>query len=64
MAGALRWLTQAGGEKGDNSYTATADRDGNVLFSGSITGTANFGSHAVTSNGAQDVYVARISRAK
>lgn len=63
-SGALRWLTQAGGEKGDNSYTATADGDGNVLFSGSITGTANFGSHAVTSNGAQDVYVARISRAK
>jgi hypothetical protein len=59
--GTVRYVTQAGGDKGDNSYTATADKDGNALFSGSITGTATFGDKSVTAIGAQDVYVARIA---
>jgi hypothetical protein len=59
--GTVRYVTQAGGDKGDNSYTAVADKDGNVLFSGSITGTATFGDKSVTAVGAQDVYVARIA---
>lgn len=59
--GGLRWLAQAGGDKGDNSYTAAADAAGNVFFSGSITGTAAFGDQSVTAVGAQDVYVAKMA---
>ena len=60
--GTVRYVAQAGGDKGDNSYTAVADKDGNVLFSGSITGTPSFGDKSVTAVGAQDVYVAKIAR--
>ena len=60
-SGKVRWVTQAGGDKGDNSYTVTADKDGNAYLSGSITGTAHFGDKSVTTIGAQDVYVAKIA---
>ena len=54
------WMHQAGGDKGDNSYTIAVDREGNAWFSGSFSGTAEFGTHTVTSAGNQDVYVARL----
>jgi len=59
-AGALCWLTQAGGEKGDNAYTIVADAQGNLYLSGNISGPAKFGPHAVTSAGGNDVYLAKL----
>lgn len=59
-AGTLRWLTQAGGEKGDNAYTIVADAQGNLYLSGNISGPAKFGAHAVTSAGGNDVYLAKL----
>ncbi len=59
-AGTLRWLTQAGGDKGDNAYTIVADAQGNLYFSGSFGGTAKFGTHTITSAGGNDVYLAKL----
>lgn len=58
--GKLLWMQQAGGDKGDNSYTIAVDREGNAWLSGSYTGTAQFGTHSVTSAGNQDVHVAKV----
>ncbi|NBV21542.1 MAG: hypothetical protein EBS05_06410 [Proteobacteria bacterium] len=58
--GNLRWLTQAGGDKGDNAYTIVADAQGNLYFSGSFSGTAKFGAHTITSAGGNDVYLAKL----
>lgn len=59
-SGALRWLLQAGGDKGDNAYTMVADAQGNLYLSGSFSGTARFGRHAITSAGGNDVYLAKL----
>ncbi len=59
-AGSLRWLAQAGGEKGDNAYTLVADAAGNLYLSGNISGPATFGPHAVTCAGGNDVYLAKL----
>ena len=59
-AGTLRWLTQGGGDKGDNAYTIVADARGNLYLSGNISGTARFGPHTVTSAGGNDVYLAKL----
>lgn len=59
-AGSLRWLTQAGGDKGDNAYTLVADSQGNLYLSGSFSGTAKFGAHTITSAGGNDVYLAKL----
>ncbi len=59
-AGTLRWLTQGGGDKGDNAYTIVADARGNLYLSGNISGTAKFGPHTVTSAGGNDVYLAKL----
>lgn len=58
--GALRWLAQAGGEKGDNAYTIVADTQGNLYLSGNISGPAKFGPHAVSCAGGNDVYLAKL----
>lgn len=58
--GKLLWMQQAGGDKGDNSYTIAVDHEGNAWLSGSYTGTAQFGTHSVTSAGSQDVHVAKV----
>lgn len=59
-AGTLRWLTQAGGDKGDNAYTIVADAQGNLYLSGNFSGTAKFGAHTITSAGGNDVYLAKL----
>ena len=58
--GTLRWLTQGGGDKGDNAYTIVDDARGNLYLSGNISGTAKFGPHTVTSAGGNDVYLAKL----
>ncbi|HSH94335.1 MAG TPA: hypothetical protein VK968_09340 [Roseimicrobium sp.] len=59
-SGTLRWIQQAGGDKGDNAYTMVTDSKGNLYFSGSFGGTAKFGTHAITSVGGNDTYLAKI----
>lgn len=59
--GSLRWLTQAGGEKGDNAYTLARDASGALFISGSFGGTAAFDVKSVSSSGGNDLYVAKLA---
>ena len=61
--GALRWITQAGGDKSDNAYAMACDPQGNLYLGGSFAGTAKFGETSMTSAGGNDLYVAKL-RAK
>jgi hypothetical protein len=63
LQGQLRWITTAGGDKGDNAYTMVCDHAGNLLLAGSFGGTAKFDDAAITSTGSNDLYVAKL-RAK
>ncbi len=58
--GALRWITQGGGEKGDNAYTMVRDAQGNLLLGGSFGGTAQFDGAIITSSGSNDLYVVKL----
>ncbi|MEO6738788.1 MAG: SBBP repeat-containing protein [Chthoniobacteraceae bacterium] len=58
--GALRWITQAGGDKGDNAYTMVCDAQGNLFFGGSFGGTAKFSDASITSGGSNDLYGAKL----
>lgn len=58
--GALTWLTQAGGDKGDNAYTMAHLADGTLVIAGSFGGTAAFGEKSVSSSGGNDLYVAKL----
>ncbi len=58
--GALRWITQAGGDKGDNAYTMVCDENGNLFFGGSFGGAARFGAAGITSAGGNDLYGAKL----
>lgn len=58
--GTLRWVTQGGGDKGDNAYTMVCDAKGNLFFGGSFTGTAKFGDASITSGGSSDFYGAKL----
>lgn len=60
-SGALRWITQAGGDKGDNAYTMVCDAKGNLLLGGSFSGTAKFDGATVTSSSpGSDFYGAKL----
>jgi hypothetical protein len=59
--GALRWITQAGGEKGDNAYTMARDASGGIVIAGSFGGTAAWGGNALSSSGGNDLYVAKLA---
>ncbi len=58
--GALRWITQGGGDKGDNAYTMVCDATGNLFFGGSFGGTAKFDGASITSVGGHDLYGAKL----
>ena len=58
--GALTWLTQAGGDKGDNAYTMAHLADGSLVLAGSFGGTVTFGDKSVSSSGGNDLYVAKL----
>lgn len=58
--GGLRWITQAGGDKGDNAYTMVCDAAGNLFLGGSFGGAAGFGESVITSAGSNDAYGAKL----
>ena len=58
--GALRWIAQGGGDKGDNAYTMVCDAEGNLFFGGSFGGTAKFDGASITSAGSNDLYGAKL----
>ncbi len=58
--GALRWITQGGGDKGDNAYTMVCDAQGNLYLGGSFGGTAKFSGATITSGGSNDLYGAKL----
>ena len=58
--GGLRWITQAGGEKGDNAYTMACDAQGNLFLGGSFGGSAKFSDATITSAGGNDLYGAKL----
>jgi hypothetical protein len=59
-SGALRWITQGGGDKGDSAYTMACDPQGNLYLAGAFAGTAMFGETGITSAGGNDLYVAKL----
>lgn len=58
--GGLCWITQGGGDKGDNAYTMVCDSEGNLFLGGSFGGTAKFGEATITSTGGNDLYGAKL----
>lgn len=58
--GALRWITQAGGDKNDNAYSMVHDGRGGLILGGSFGGTAHFGAQDAVSRGGNDLYVAKL----
>lgn len=60
VKGTLRWITQAGGDKGDNAYTMVCDPNGNLYLGGSFGGTAKFDGATITSTGSNDLYGAKL----
>jgi hypothetical protein len=59
--GALRWLTQAGGDKSDNAYTMARDAKGGLVIAGSFGGTAAYGEKSMSSSGGNDLYAAKLA---
>lgn len=57
--GALQWVQGAGGLTDDLGWDVAADATGNVFVSGFYADSASFAGNDVTSNGANDIFVAR-----
>ncbi len=58
--GTLEWLIQAGGEKGDNCYTAVCDATGALVIGGACAGPASFGDQKVEANKYAHLYGAKL----
>ncbi len=58
-AGALLWVQSAGGALLDVGRAVAVDGSGNVIVTGSIRGSADFGGTTLTSAGELDVFVAK-----
>ena len=54
------WAIQASGTNVEHGYEITTDENGNCYLTGYFTGTANFGSYSLTSNGDLDIFVAKV----
>lgn len=58
--GNCSWAKKAGAPNfGETSKSISTDPYGYSIITGSFSGTANFGSHGITSSGATDIYVAK-----
>ncbi|MES2284138.1 MAG: T9SS type A sorting domain-containing protein [Bacteroidota bacterium] len=58
-AGDFKWVRTAGGILGDYAHALACDGDGNVYITGEIEETVHFGSTTLTSNGNNDVFIAK-----
>ena len=54
------WVVQAGGSSDDAGFDIALDNTGNPYVVGMFEDTASFGSHALTSNGDWDIFVAKL----
>ena len=54
------WVENAGGSSDDCGFGISTDVDGNVYITGYFDYSANFGSFNLTSNGAYDIFVAKM----
>ena len=61
--GTNAWAVSAGDSGSGSAQKISAFTDGSAVVSGWFTGTKQFGTHSVTSAGAADIYVAKISSA-
>lgn len=60
--GVLVWAKQAGGTDSDEAYALSLDKSGNIYVTGYFSGTANFSSIQVISNGDRDFFIAKYDK--
>lgn len=60
-ANVCTWSAAGGGTKGDESYAAATDSQGNIYITGYFHGTAVFWTTTLTSLGGTDIFVAKLS---
>jgi len=61
--GETLWVVSAGGTSGEDSLGVATDHSGNVFITGSFSGVARFGNMGITSQGKEDVFVAKLNSA-
>jgi hypothetical protein len=61
--GAWQWATGAGSIRSDYGFGVAVDGSGNVVVTGSIDGTAIFGTTTLTNAGQEDIFVAKLTPA-
>jgi hypothetical protein len=57
----FEWVSAGGSQGGDKTRAITVDMAGNVYIAGEISGPADFGKHALESQGKMDAFVAKLS---
>jgi hypothetical protein len=60
-SGAWKWAVKAGGSSSDFGHGIAVDSSGNAYVTGFFEGTASFGSTSLSSNGNEDIFVAKLS---
>jgi len=55
-----QWAIGAGGPGNDHGRAIATDGQGNIYITGSFSGTASFGPHTLTSEGEEDIFVAKL----
>ncbi len=58
-SGALNWARQFGGPGDDNAFDIAVDASGGIVISGWFSGTVDFGGTQVSSQGSQDMFLAK-----
>ncbi len=58
-AGAISWLIRAGGPDQERALAIDADNSGNIVVAGYFYGTTTFGTTQLTSQGQQDIFIAK-----
>lgn len=62
-SGNFVWAKKAGGASSDKAEAVAIDNLGNVYVTGFFTGSANFGSISLTSNGLRDIFISKYNAA-